>query len=81
MTMTGADTSQVVQADSPSPVRAQGPVGRVHPGGRNKLHLLRDRWSEFLSLLTPDFWLGFAAIFLHLTAVTMMAMLILLEGK
>jgi len=78
--VTGADASPVRQADSVAPERNHDAVERVHLGGGDKLRLRRERWSGFLSLLTPDFWLGFAAIFLHLTALTM-AMLILLSGK
>jgi len=79
--MIGADLSLVRQADSVAAERNHDAVERIHLRGRDKLRLLRERWSEFLSLLTVDFWLTFTIIFLHLTALTMMVILILFSGR
>ncbi len=51
-----------------APQRSSYPVGSAHLEGQGKLHLVRERWSEFSSLLTSDFWTDFLLVYICLTA-------------
>ena len=62
MTRTGIDAGRVWQVDSVAAERGHDAVERSNSDGATSSAYSGRRWSEFLSLLTRDFWTDFPLI-------------------